>query len=426
MKASSKTPNEAPVVARDSMQRSPYKIISLDIARKGARQYLVQSIERGLREGVSTFKLRIAKPHSPAFPGMCVPIGGVIDYYIQEKGCRFLSSKSVRQHGYLYNTSFLAPKRLNLNDLPTSFLDCVWRFTRDDEYEIVTGMVQSLREKMVFKPGMLEGIELCLHEVMDNVLNHSVPFECRDEEPVGYVMVQCGSDAKRVSLAVYDNGQGILRSFESSGYNPKTNEEAIELALRKNVTSGYGAGRGMWMLARVIELCGGSLEVSSGSAKYLLEHLDAEKAPCPKTVAIGSDIVGTTSVDFFLDAARGVDLVKAFEGYEPTSLWHEAHEQSEATLVFDVAKESHGTGTRHDARRFRNVVRNAYEKRRQHVILDFGSVRVMSSSYADELIARLIDDMGHVRFMQDFSLNNLSPLSSVIVDEALASHIWKR
>ena len=60
MKASSKTPNEAPVVARDSMQRSPYKIISLDIARKGARQYLVQSIERGLREGVSTFKLRIA------------------------------------------------------------------------------------------------------------------------------------------------------------------------------------------------------------------------------------------------------------------------------------------------------------------------------------------------------------------------------
>lgn len=427
MNPTSNISEEMPLLSNNGAQLPSYKVISLDIARKGARQYVVQSVECGLREGLSTFKLRIAKPHVPAFPGMCVPIAGVIDYYTQEKGCRFLPSKSVRQHGYLYNTSFLAPKQLkSLDKSPSSFLDCVWKFTWDDEYEIVTGIVQSLREKMVFKSGMLEGIELCLHEIMDNVLNHSVAFEAQSKTPVGYVMVQCSADAKSVSLAVYDNGQGILKSFESSGYNPKTNEEAIELALQKNVTSGSGAGRGMWMLARVVELCGGSLEVSSGPAKYLLKHVGTGEAPYPKTAAIGSDITGTTSVDFFLDASKGVDLVKAFEGYEPTNLWHEAHERNESTLVFDVSKESRGTGTRYDARKFRNVVRNAYEKRCQHVVLDFSSVKIMSFSYADELVARLIDDMGHVRFMQDFSLRNLSPLNIVIMDEALASHIWRR
>lgn len=415
-------------VEDDKTKKRPFKVITLDIVRKGARQYLVQSIESGLRAGLTVFKIRLKKADIPVFPSACVSIAGVMDFYAREKGCAFLSSGSVMRNGYLSRTGFLSPKCLSdfNSSRNSSFLDRVWKFTSDDEYNLVTGIIQSLREKVVFGPGTLEGVELCLHEVMDNVLNHSVPYELTDgQAPVGYVMVQCNAENGSLSLAVYDNGQGIWQSFAESDYTPTTHRDAIELALQKNVTGGHGAGRGMWMLARVVETCGGALEVSSGSAKYQLMHSVEREKVSPSVVEIGSDIIGTTLVDFRLNTNKSIDLVAAFEGYEPTNLWHESHEQDDTTLVFDVAKESRGVGTRYDARRFRNVIRNAHEDKKQKVVLDFASVEVMSSSYADELLGCLIDDIGHVRFMEGFSLRNLSSLNTLIVDKALASHAWK-
>lgn len=396
----------------------PYKMINLNIARKGSRQHIIKIVEDGLESGFHVFKVRLSEPNPPAFPSSCVPIAGIIDYYKQERNCKFLTSNSVR-NTYLYRTCFMAPKTYSTASGSTDFLDRVWRFSPSDEYEIVSGIVHSIRCKIQMEPGVIESIELCLHEVMDNVLNHSI-INDEKEVPLGYVMAQCHQESSTVAFAVYDNGRGILRSFDGSDYNPETAEEAIQLALKKNVTNGRGAGRGMWMLSSIVAASKGLLEVSSDKAKYRLQH-EAEDA-IPVFSKIGSEIHGTTSVDFRLRTNSTIDIAKALDGHTPTDLWLEEHEQDDETIVFNVERESRGTGTRYAAKAFRTIALNASRQKAQRVVLDFSDTSIVSSSYADELIGKMIDELGFVQFIDRFSLRNVSRTNALIIDEALITH----
>lgn len=401
----------------------PYKIITLDIARKGARQHVIKTVEEGLASGLNTFKIRIARPNSPAYPSMCVPIAGTFDYYRHEKNCVFISTGSMKSSPYLYKTHFLDPRSFDTSQAKAvDFLNCVWRFTPIDEFEIVSGIVRSIRSKRELEPGVIESIELCLHEIMDNVLNHSLPDEDQSEIPLGYVMAQCHQESETVAFAVFDNGQGIPKSFERSKYQPKTAEEAIRLALSKNVTSGKGAGRGMWMLSSIVKSSRGMIEISSDRARYLLTHNEDNEDAEPVFSKIGAEINGTTSVDFRLRTNRQINIAQALDGHEPVDLWLQNHEIDEDTIVFNIEKESRGTGTRYAARELRNIVINASRQRGQRVILDFRDTSIVSSSYTDELIGKLIDEIGFVRFIDRFRLRNLSETNALIIDEALLSH----
>lgn len=400
----------------------PYKIITLNIARKGARQHIVKTVDDGLKAGLNTFKIRLSAPNPPTYPNTCVPVAGILDHYRQKYGCTFIPAGNVRASTYLYKTRFLMPKSYSDEDrYRTDFLDCVWRFSSQDEYELVSGIVHSIRSKIRLESGVIESIELCLHEIMDNVLNHSLPSEANDE-PIGYVMAQCHQENETVAVAVYDNGQGILKSFEGSNYHPETAEEAIQLALTKNVTNGNGAGRGMWMLASIVAASKGLIEISSDRAKYHLQH-DEQSTGTPTYSKIGSEINGTTSVDFRLRTNTAIDIADALEGHTPVDLWLEGHEADADTILFDIERESHGTGTRHAARALRTIVVNASRQRGQRVVLDFANTSIVSSSYADELIGKAIDELGFTRFAERFSLRNVSETNALIIDEALFSHI---
>ncbi len=404
-------------------QKRSYKIITIDVARKGARQHVIKSVEDGISSGLSTFKIRTQKANPPAYPSMCVPLAGVLDQFVRERGCTFLPTESVKSSTYLFQTFFLNPKTYNNELNRCDFLDKVWRFSSEDEFEIVSGIVRSIRGRMKLAPGVIESIELCLHEIMDNVLNHSLPESAGNETPIGYVMAQCHQENKTIAIAVHDNGQGILNSFNNSSYHPETAKQAIELALTKNVTNGRGAGRGMWMLSSIVSSSRGMIEISSESARYRLVHNDEGAEAKPVFSKIGSEIKGTTTVDFRLRADRPIDIGNALDGHIPVDLWLEDHEIDDHSIRFSVREESRGTGTRHAAKQFRNVVFNAIAQKGHRAILDFEGTGIISSSYADELLGKLIDDFGLVRFMERFQLCNVSDTNALIIDEALGTRV---
>lgn len=410
----------------DDRQNGQYKIVNLDVKRRGARQYLIKAIESGLALGIYTYKIRVPETDSAAFPSMCVPVSGVIDYYRRQKNCAFVTSGSLRKSAYLYQTSFLNPKEFtDENTLSVGFLDKVWRFCPEDEYSIVSGIVRSIRSKISLEPGVIESIELCLHEILDNVLIHSQPKDVDSQDiPCGYVMAQCHHDNSSIAFAVFDNGQGIPQSFSGSRYNPKTPEEAIELALSKNVTSGLGQGRGMWILASIVGQSGGQIEISSDKVRYTLRHSErSEGTAQPVFSKVGSEITGTTLVDFRLRTDRAIDIARALDGYYPTDLWLEDHEINDDVLLFSVRKESNGTGTRYAAKHFRNIVENSARQKEQRVTIDFSNTGIVSSSYADELIGALIEKYGFIGFIRRFDLINLTETNALIINEAITARI---
>ena len=69
--------------------------------------------------------------------------------------------------------------------------------------------------------------------------------------------------------------------------------------------------------------------------------------------------------------------------------------------------------------RIRNKVLNILRQSRKKIILDFSNVSVVSSSFADELIGKLVAKVGFSRFGNYFSMQGLSQFCQKIIDRSV-------
>ena len=88
-------------------------------------------------------------------------------------------------------------------------------------------------------------------------------------------------------------------------------------------------------------------------------------------------------------------------------------------IIVSVANQSHGTGTRKAAEKLRTLVLNIALSDKKKVVLDFTGINLISSSYADELIGKIISQYGFSFFVSNFSMINLSSTSSFILNRSV-------
>ena len=230
-------------------------------SNKGMASYFIRRVEEGLSEGHRVFKIKFPDKAAPLFPNYCVPLAGAIDYYRASRNCVFLPSRSTSGNSPAGKIGLLEP----FTDLPDSttgpFLNKIWKFDESNHYELVSGIVSSVRRSIELGRGVLSGIELCLNEVTDNILLHaSRQDDCPES---GYVMAQVHKESGCIAIAVYDNGAGIPSSLRSAGYEFDGSEAAILLALQRGVTDNRGAGNGLWGLNETVRAGRGSLEITT-------------------------------------------------------------------------------------------------------------------------------------------------------------------
>ena len=70
----------------------------------------------------------------------------------------------------------------------------------------------------------------------------------------------------------------------------------------------------------------------------------------------------------------------------------------------------------------RNMVTNLL-KEKHNVILDFDGVNFISSSYADELIGKLIASIGFIQFINHVKLKNISSYSVPIINRSVSQRM---
>ncbi|MBQ6141850.1 MAG: STAS-like domain-containing protein [Kiritimatiellae bacterium] len=385
----------------------------IDILRHDAPLQLASFLSTAGNEDVE-----IAIPDVELCPNRIVPVVGLADaWFSRGHAIRFnVPPYSVGEKALVgFNAH-----TLNADSAVAEAFGRVWRFDNAREQtNIVNAMVLELDKTANLAKGVKQCFEWCLNEVTDNVLNHSRP----QGGAHGYVMVQYLPSDGRLKICVFDSGIGLKESFVGSKYSPATAEEAICLAVGKGVTNGKGQGNGLWGLHEMVKVSKrGKLHIRSDGAEYLYDPARAVESSRKTWVLPG--FPGTTTVDFQMECSDATTLQDIFGAdYVSVDLWQEAREQEDGSLCLKVAELADGYGSRESARKVRHVVENAIDNDRKFVTLDFTGVDRCSSSFVDELVAKLVAKYGVLSYTRFFKISNLVGLALGLANLSAAQRL---
>ena len=118
-----------------------------------------------------------------------------------------------------------------------------------------------------------------------------------------------------------------------------------------------------------------------------------------------------------------INIVGALNGYEPLDLWAENHEDTQGNVLINVAVETSGTGTRVSGEKLRNIVLNFLTSKYSVIELDFREVNMLSSSFADELIGKLISKLGFLGFTKHIKISNVNEFNSLIINRSVGQRM---
>ena len=238
-------------------------------------------------------------------------------------------------------------------------------------------------------------------------------------------MAQYHQAKKTIAICVYDSGIGIYKSLRKSKHKPKNQTDAISLAIQEGVGDGKGQGNGLFGLYQVVRENKGAFSITSGRASIMWTQQQEMKKY--DNLPILSRDFYSTSIDFRLNLCNATNIQTAFGsigGFDGFDIRIDNMIQDD-TYVYDVFKNNMGTATRESGEFLRNDVLNTLTRINERIVLDFTGVKTVSSSFADEFIAKLVVRLGFVQFTQLVKLVNVNNDVKFLIERSLYMRIAK-
>lgn len=352
---------------------------------------------------------------SRIFPNAAVPVAAALSLY--------------RQLNYPLRVTNISPEveaaRVWMPLRPTpsmmegKVLSQVWEYRTEQEAMLLCrAFIEALSDHAVCSEGVVDSLNWCLYEVMDNVFQHS-------HASSGFAMMQVHVKSRMCAVTIADSGIGVHRSFIEGGVHKTPDAyEALKLAVQEKVTSkSKNMGNGLFGLIRVVGLNGGKLEIRSG--RGVLEYRDAQlsgSASNSTPVLELNDHHGTF-VNWELDVRKPVHLAEALGTPNRPNFRLEDIENDQGRHEVLVAEFEEGLGTRKSAEQVRTRLQNILSEGVSRLSISFEGVNIVSSSFADEVLGKLALSMGLIEFMRRFELTNMNPTVEAIVERAISQRI---
>ncbi len=285
----------------------------------------------------------------------------------------------------------------------------VRRFVNESEMAgTINELLRFLLRSREINRDTLQALEWSINEITDNVISHA-------ESPVGG-FVQATQYSSMIEFIVADAGIGIPSSLQI---------EDPQMALRQAVSEGAtrdrssNAGNGLFGSYRIAAVSSGEFELHSQEGVLFYDANREEAQTSREAVALPG-----TSVRCAIGRFHGQLLNEAlmFDGnrHTPASDYVErTYETGSGGVLYAVSSHAQfDLGSRRGGTRVRQELRNLLQGHEQ-VVVDFSDVRVISSSFADEVFGRLFVDLGPRAFMSRLVLRNVDPTIDGLIDRAI-------
>jgi hypothetical protein len=133
--------------------------------------------------------------------------------------------------------------------------------------------------------------------------------------------------------------------------------------------------------------------------------------------------VGAATVDFQIDFDEPISIKESLGGYVPIDIYLEDMMNETGYLLYKLSENSAGTGTRMAGERSRNEVLNLLTQSQKVIELDFTGVGILSSSFADEFVGKLVVRFGFYGFNQAFRLRGLNQTNQAILHRSVSQRL---
>ena len=344
-----------------------------------------------------------------AWPNGCVPAAAAIQQY-KEIGLEInVNSESSR----IKSTSLRNPIQATRENLASRrLMNTVWVYFDETEASSLTNaLVAEMQKTVELEDGVLEALNFCLYEILDNVFQHS-------RSNSGFLMATLTGRATRLALAIADTGIGVYNSFQGSEYNPPSHFDALTPAIQAGVTStGDKRGNGLFALSGTAEKNRGRLVLHSGFGELSVIGDRVTGRDRRGMPTIGPEHYGLF-IDWQLDLKQPVSLADIL-GMPPVNHQLEALETPSGQYAVRIADHETGTGSRKAAEQLRLYLLNLLHQGAGSLVLDFDGVIVVSASFADEVIGKLAEQFGPIGFWRKFQLVNMTTTIESLLDRAI-------
>jgi hypothetical protein len=260
----------------------------------------------------------------------------------------------------------------------------------------------------------LRAIEWSINEITDNVINHA------ESNVGGFIQVTNFIQREQIEFTVCDCGLGIPSTLRAGHPELNSDQEALDRAIREGITrdSDIGQGNGLYGNWRITRKSLGSSQIFSNYATLRSDtdtvRVEPSDIPFPGTLVTAR--IGYSEKLDLSDA-----LVFSGKKFIPSDYIDSHFEQDEAgNITFSLLDESDGFGSRSAGdpvrRKLRNVAACIEDGR---AIVDFSGVKLVSSSFADEVFGKLFVEMGPIEFTRRIEFRKVDPLVRDLIDKAI-------
>ena len=265
----------------------------------------------------------------------------------------------------------------------------------DDVFDSVDAVLDLLMMHFDNARELLPAVEWALNELTDNIVIHS-------ETPVpGFIFAQFYPQKDSLTVAIADAGRG-LRDSLAEAHDVDSDRHALDLAMQRGVTRGVGQGNGIAGSRQILGVNGGGFAIWSGTAHHYRDDDHDFTSDIPALPGTG--------IAMRFDTSKAIDLRETFiESVDFTYIEAVAQQIESDGATIRIANESSGFGGRSPALRVRRKLLAILPDMDEPLTLDFAGVDTVSSSYIDELLGKLIAELGLDDYESRIHIANMAP-----------------
>lgn len=274
----------------------------------------------------------------------------------------------------------------------------------------ITEIIKHCSDAIEFAPGSITAFEWVLNELTDNVINHS-------KATIG--LFQTVINKKRINIVICDNGIGIVTKIKNKFGLNMSDMEAVIKATQKGVTSGEGQGNGLAGARDISKETEGYFNIVSGTADWSVDN-GIEKKDVFKSYFNG------TYIELHFNTDKEINCANILNGeYDPITVLESYLDEDGNDVIFKLKDHANNFGNRKTAENFRIKLRNIIQEFEgiNHVIIDFDGVNMISSSFADEFIGKMLAEYNIIDYMKKFNFININQVCKSIIGGVVSQRL---